>query len=76
MPKPSTVLVVNTLDRTYRGRHCGDECSDGFDPGETVEVSEEAAAYLVDTHGFVLVVKPAAPKKRTRKRSTRGASPE
>ncbi len=76
MPKPSTVLVINAMDRTYRGRHCGNECSDGFDSGETVEVSEEAAAYLVETYGFVLVVKPPAPKKRTRKRSTRGASPE
>lgn len=75
MPKPPTALVVNTLDRTYRGRHCGDECSDGFDPGETVEVSEEAAVYLVATHGFARVVKPA-PQKRTRKRSSRGASPE
>ncbi len=75
MPDPSTVLVINTMDRTYRGRHCGNECSDGFDPGETVEVSEEAAAYLVETYGFARVAKPT-PKKRTRKRSTRGASPE
>ncbi|KKN69843.1 hypothetical protein LCGC14_0436670 [marine sediment metagenome] len=75
MPNPSTVLVVNTMDRTYRGRHCGNECDDGIDPGETAEVSEEAAAYLVATHGFARVVKPT-PKKRTRQRSTRGASPE
>lgn len=69
------VSVTNTLGHTYRGRHCEDKTGNGYAPGETVEVSEEAAAYLIETHGFARVAKPA-PQKRTRKRATRGASPE